>query len=39
VETVRSRFVGTAAGLLPCFVSQGTGDPAVVDDGGRVAAF
>jgi cyclic beta-1,2-glucan synthetase len=39
VETLRSRFVGTAAGLLPCFVSLGTGDPAAVDDGSRIAAF
>ncbi|MBK8132694.1 MAG: glycosyl transferase family 36 [Gammaproteobacteria bacterium] len=39
VETVRSRFTGTAAGLLPCFVSLGAGDPAAVDDGSRVAAF
>ena len=39
VETLRSRFVGTAAGLLPCFVNLGAGDPAAVDDGGRVAAF
>ncbi|WP_448510484.1 GH36-type glycosyl hydrolase domain-containing protein [Immundisolibacter sp.] len=39
IETVRSRFVGKAAGPLPCFVGLGAGDPAAHDDGCRVAAF
>lgn len=39
IETVRSRFVGKAAGPLPCFVGLGAGDPAAVDDGSRIAAL
>ncbi|ANX04944.1 GH36-type glycosyl hydrolase domain-containing protein [Immundisolibacter cernigliae] len=39
IETVRSRFVGKAAGPLPCFVGLGAGDPAAHDDGCRVAAL
>lgn len=39
IETVRSRFVGKAAGPLPCFVGLGTGDPAAIDDGSRIAAL
>jgi cyclic beta-1,2-glucan synthetase len=39
VETVRSRFVGKAAGALPCFVGLGKSDPAALDDGSRIAAL
>jgi len=39
IETVRSRFVGKAAGPLPCFVGVGAGDSAAVDDGSRIAAL
>jgi len=39
IETVRGRFVGKAAGPLPCFVGLGAGDPAAHDDGCRIAAF
>ncbi|MBC7161308.1 MAG: glycosyl transferase family 36 [Immundisolibacter sp.] len=39
IETVRGRFIGKAAGPLPCFVGLGAGDPAAHDDGCRVAAL
>ncbi len=41
VETLRSRFVGGPDHTLanPAFLARGSGDPALPDDGYRVAAF